>query len=497
MIFKMHDKINEALNERGMRLIEVLFAKNKQRVWEFVRFMPAVFILWHCYLLYKEGPGTFFLLWLVNLSWIVIYGRAQYCLQQPNRNGYWYILLLISANVLGEMLISYRILAEGRLLAFWCLNSLIALLYWQRERFKIGQISEIFTVVLLLTSIGSGMYWQWAIFGYKRQGEYARWQEQTIGSQKRFFDKIIWISNEELFGYIYDKNLDDEVLTYFNLRKKEKRIFEGGNSGAVLSADRQWVAYFTGNYGSKSVQQYVRKQTGSKEVEILAEGKRLSDYVQPISSQTSRWIVGDNPHDSDIRIVRQPNDWPVSRWNDATNQLPGKWLPDGKRLLVRREEKNKFLYIVDAESGREEKIPLRQELVGVNPKTVEFSPEGECLYAAAILKGGEVVIYKYDLQHQESGWEVMPDLKQELSIGANGISVFYKRFFPGGPYYINSRGLGDLGIWLYRPEARQSVRITGGCDIKPQISPDGKKIVFLRKNDDFNGYDVMLLEYKE
>lgn len=474
---------------------------------QLLRIVMSLMILWHLYLAVSHSPGYLFYLWLIELIWILFYSSMIFA---TYRRKSWCLLFLIVglfANIWWEQMLAYKITNINLLVQYGALGCLVPLLLFAGKSFK-TTIRHSLTLsggLLLITIMLTSNYYlqlhkEKTIFQNAWELPTNTGQKIALYSDTRFHSNNIIIAN-----FV---NESGNYLGYLNLDNQELHDIDEGVGFDFYSTNRG-VVYKRPDHASKPARGVIptilvsfdiNKNSKTVVAHLLNPRYELSNPISPSGNQV---IINANSPNQWSEYIQSPEtninvySWIIKQYIAST------WMPNSNGLFFLQGEsdfKPTSLTMFDLNQKTIMSFPLKLDDDFDHITEIKTSPDGAYFFAKGI-KGN---IYTLKSDEAERNWiKIISFPTYKWDVGPDYAIVFSVYPSKIGYYnYLDLDKLGQQGIWLYRPDLKNPIRLTSGPDHTPAISPSGDRITFLRlhpaKSSQFAIFnDLMTLKIKK
>ena len=153
---------------------------------------------------------------------------------------------------------------------------------------------------------------------------------------------------------------------------------------------------------------------------------------------------------------------------EIKNLLTGRWSLDGKKVIFRKDDDNKTVYLADADGRNEIALPF-------TPGNLDWSPDGsQVVYQARGSEGSEIFLYTLKTGHS-------------VNLTDNKSAAADPSFSPDGKQIaFTSWRDGNAEIYVMQTDGSNVRRLTNhpAFDNFPVFSPDGTQIAFQSNRED-------------
>jgi len=467
-------------------------------IWKFARHLPLLFIGWHIFLLVVYFPMALWGILVIEIPWLMLYTIAWLIMLRPNPLGYCYLVLFITVNIGWELWISGLLLDEVRLLTYFLPGLFLVYLFFNRNRFGVKAPFSVLALALFGLLLAEATYASVTIDQDKTTMEFGHWSVKDTGYSVTQ-GGVKWCGTKRLVGRFIvspeEKTEKRFALGSLDLLTGKLVVIDSkGVFNPSCSIDGQWLSYSRRTEEAdklkKNIHEYLRYHipTGTSEV-LLKYNHRGSNFNNYMSPTGDKMIFLNYPEGMlQIFSVGEPK-WSVYQWEPSNYQwepskksgiFRGEWMPDGKTVLVKKPGESVLtISTPEGKDLQEIPFPTGDDKSPYFADDYKIGPDGEYIYFRL---NKTRKLYYYRLSNPESGWHLVGERSvHNYAVGPRGVMVFNGVPRGLGYYlYLDGERLTTSGLWLFRPETGETLRLTSGYDEEPSISPDGKTIAFLR-----------------
>lgn len=465
----------------------------KNLSWCLFGIYPVVMILFHMYMcLFNIFWG-----WLVELTWISIYIPILITFLEQKRWGYIYATLFFSGYQALQIYLGWLTFSYEWMLQCFLPGIFLLILYLNKERYpnyeKYAKIAPIGFCFLCLVYVGFNFH----VFVNETFGERAEWQLTGTEKSNIRYENIGGKNNEIFLSRFNDIENHRSILGYLNFESKEfHELMEDGVG--LCSNDGQWI-YIENidrkeqNSQGKIIGYCYRYNIHTQRRELLFQADMdLLDhfYLSPngdklLVFEGVKVFLDDRRKPIPFQLIE--SHIPIYMWKQEIIVVEGAahykyldigkdilWMPKGNNVLVKEYKKNS-LEICTPEGTLLENIPLIDEVK--ESKFVQISPNERYILTKG--KGG---MYVFDRQAEEREWIKIGEGANEACIANDG-TILFNHWKVLLPELYREQWLHDgveYGLYIYKMQEKQTIRISNNYDMPLGISDDGKTIFFQR-----------------